>query len=60
MGGSLGMAAGEAFVCAAGAQGSLEALRAALEDDTPDCERPVVWTNTEDRWSAAAFPRICG
>lgn len=50
----------EAFVCADGAQGSLDALRIALEDDTPDCERPVVWTNTEERWSAAAFPPIGG
>lgn len=27
----------------------LEELRDALESDTPDCERPVVWTNAERR-----------
>ncbi|HEX3475315.1 MAG TPA: hypothetical protein VHT91_09855 [Kofleriaceae bacterium] len=30
--------------------GSIDELRAALEADTPDCERPVVWTNAADRW----------
>ena len=48
----------EAFACADGAPGSLDALRVALEADTPDCERPVVWTNAEHRWSAAALPRV--
>lgn len=28
---------------------ALDALRDVLEADTPDCERPVVWTNAEDR-----------
>jgi hypothetical protein len=44
----------EDFVCS-GRQsgsppGSIEALRAVLEADTPDCERPVVWTNAAERW----------
>jgi hypothetical protein len=30
-----------------GAQGSLDELRAVLEADTPDCERPFVWTNVD-------------
>ena len=29
---------------------SIDELRAALEADTPDCERQVVWTNAADRW----------
>jgi hypothetical protein len=43
----------EDFVCAGrppGSPGSLDALRAVLEADTPDCERPVVWTNAVDHW----------
>jgi hypothetical protein len=45
----------EAFVCGDGGQGGLAALRARLEADTPDCERPVVWTNATHRWSAAVL-----
>jgi len=40
----------EEFVSAYRAEGSLAPLRDALEADTPDCERPVVWTNGEDCW----------
>jgi hypothetical protein len=45
----------EDFVCAEPAPGqaprhAIDALRDVLEADTPDCERPVVWTNTADRW----------
>ena len=29
---------------------TIDELRAALEADTPDCERPVVWTNAAARW----------
>jgi hypothetical protein len=38
---------------------SIDELRAALEADTPDCERPVVWTNAADRWPSEviAAPR---
>jgi hypothetical protein len=38
---------------------SIDELRAALEADTPDCERPVVWTNAADRWPSelVAVPR---
>lgn len=36
----------EEFVRVEGRRGSLAMLRAALEADTPDCERPVVWSNT--------------
>ena len=32
-----------------------QGLRALLEADTPDCERPVVWTNAAHRWSAPAL-----
>lgn len=42
----------EAFV-ESNARGSLRELRDVLEADTPDCERPVVWTNAEQRWSHA-------
>ncbi len=28
----------------------IDEIRAALEDDTPDCERPVLWTDAADRW----------
>jgi hypothetical protein len=42
----------ESFVCSAGRQGTVEDLRRHLELDTPDCERPYVWTNTESWWSA--------
>lgn len=49
----------EDFVCSGRPQGSIDALRAVLEDDTPDCERPVVWTNAAVRWpsEAIAAPR---
>jgi hypothetical protein len=40
----------EDFVTSHPAGGSLAELREALEADTPDCERPVVWSNAEDRW----------
>jgi hypothetical protein len=42
----------EAFLCATRDHGSVDELRARLEDDTPDCERPAVWTNTAAWWSA--------
>ena len=42
----------EDLVCADPAR-SIDELRAALEDDTPDCERPVVWTNAAERWPYA-------
>lgn len=38
------------------AQVSLDELRAVLESDTPDCERPFVWTNEEGRWWVEALP----
>jgi len=41
----------EAFVCADRAEGSLAELRDLVEADTPDCERPVVWTNAAQCWS---------
>jgi hypothetical protein len=44
----------EDAVCSDRAPGSppcsIDTLRAVLEADTPDCERPVVWTNAADRW----------
>ena len=40
----------EDFLCATRGRGSLAALRAQLEADTPDCERPVVWTHAAHRW----------
>jgi hypothetical protein len=39
----------EEFVCVHGRRGSLAALRAMLDADTPDCERPVVWSNVGSR-----------
>jgi hypothetical protein len=42
----------EDFVCGAADQGSVDDLRVLLESDTPDCERPCVWTNTASWWSA--------
>jgi len=41
----------EEFVVSRRSRGSLAQLREVLEDDTPDCERPVVWTNAARRWS---------
>jgi hypothetical protein len=46
----------DAFVGERRSDGTLAQLRDVLEDDTPDCERPVVWTNVERCWSAEAFP----
>jgi hypothetical protein len=46
----------EAFICASHSSGSLDDLRRYLEHDTPDCERPHVWTNTHAWWTAAALP----
>ena len=46
------------FVGERRSHGTLAQLRDVLEDDTPDCERPVVWTNTPHRWSAEAFPAL--
>lgn len=43
----------EEFVCAGtecSPGAAIHALRDVLEADTPDCERPVVWTNATDRW----------
>jgi len=48
----------EDFVCAGppGPPGStIGALRDLLEADTPDCERPVVWTNAAGRWPDGLF-----
>jgi hypothetical protein len=42
----------EDFICATRGHGSVDDLRARLEHDTPDCERPAVWTNTASWWSA--------
>jgi len=39
----------EDLVCSGDPSRSIDEIRAALEDDTPDCERPVVWTNAADR-----------
>ena len=51
----------EDLVCS-DATRSIDELRAALEADTPDCERPVVWTNAAERWpsEAIAAPRRPG
>lgn len=46
----------EEFVDARRGDGSLAELRDLLAADTPDCERPVVWTNREDRWSRPLVP----
>jgi hypothetical protein len=42
--------------------GSIDALRGVLEADTPDCERPVVWTNAAEHWPSEpiAAPRRPG
>jgi hypothetical protein len=45
----------EELVCAGHPGRSIDEIRAALEDDTPDCERPVVWTNAADRWPSEAI-----
>ncbi|HEX3764329.1 MAG TPA: hypothetical protein VHW23_36795 [Kofleriaceae bacterium] len=48
----------EDFVCArppGDAPGTIDALRSVLEDDTPDCERPVVWTRAADRRQDEVF-----
>ena len=42
----------EDFICTTRDCGSVDDLRARLEHDTPDCERPTVWTNTASWWSA--------
>jgi hypothetical protein len=34
---------------------SVLAVKAMLEDDTPDAERPCVWTSSEPWWSARVF-----
>jgi hypothetical protein len=49
----------EDFLCSRRRPGSIDALRAVLEADTPDCERPVVWSNAPDRWpdQVIAVPR---
>jgi hypothetical protein len=46
----------EELVGAAGAGPSLEELRIGLEHDTPDSERPTVWTNDPTWWSRPAIP----
>jgi hypothetical protein len=46
----------DAFVGERRSDGTLAQLRDVLADDTPDCERPVVWTNAPRCWSAEAFP----
>ncbi len=45
----------ERFICSDHAPGSLEELRVVLESDTPDCERPQVWTNAAQAWSRPVF-----
>ncbi|HEX4418759.1 MAG TPA: hypothetical protein VH165_12700 [Kofleriaceae bacterium] len=49
----------ERLLCAGDALGgpgpSVRAIKAALEDDTPDAERPCVWTSSEPWWSAQVF-----
>jgi hypothetical protein len=53
----------ERFICSDRNHGSLEDLRVRLESDTPDCERPAVWTNTVSWWSAKPIEmlitRVC-
>lgn len=44
----------EDLVCSSDLSRSIDEIRNALEDDTPDCERPVVWTNSADRMSTVA------
>jgi hypothetical protein len=39
----------EDLVCSGDPARSIAEIRAVLEDDTPDCERPVVWSKTADR-----------
>jgi hypothetical protein len=53
----------EKFVWSGADPSSLEELRAQLEADTPDCERPVVWSNAEHlrrlgapEWTACEEP----
>lgn len=36
---------------------TLDGLRAHLAHDTPDCERPCVWTDADPWWSARLNPR---
>ncbi|HEX8107710.1 MAG TPA: hypothetical protein VF516_08265 [Kofleriaceae bacterium] len=52
----------EDLVCSSHPGRSIDEIRAALEDDTPDCERPVVWSNAADRWPSEviAAPRRQG
>jgi hypothetical protein len=45
----------EQFWFAADGPGSVTELRDTLEADTPDCERPVVWTNRRAWWAARPF-----
>lgn len=47
----------ERFLCSASPGGTLDDLRRQLEHDTPDCERPCVWTNTGSWWSEAVLHR---
>ncbi|HSR98404.1 MAG TPA: hypothetical protein VLM79_15205 [Kofleriaceae bacterium] len=47
----------EELVISQRACASLAQLRELLEHDTPDCERPVVWTNAAPRWSRRAPER---
>jgi len=39
----------EDLVCSGDPARVIDEIRAVLEDDTPDCERPVVWTNAAHR-----------
>gem|GEM_PF-3384877 len=44
----------ERLLCGEDCRCSLADVRATLEADTPDCERPAVWTNVADWWPARA------
>jgi hypothetical protein len=45
----------ERLLCGEDCRCSLADVRAALEADTPDSERPAVWTNVADWWPARAL-----
>lgn len=48
----------ERFMRASSSTGSLDELRRALEVETPDCERPVVWANHDSGGSTHALEAI--
>jgi hypothetical protein len=45
----------EQLLCGPENRGSLRELRHHLEADAPDDERPTIWTNVADWWSASAL-----